>query len=381
MGIIDKNLEGCHVGLLELFYDFIFVSAILEVAAVVSQGYLSNPNICIYHFLVCLSIFQVWLYMTIYINRYGKSRWYEMLFMGIHGVAALYMSNTASADWSRSLPSHSTMMTLMLGSIVALYFIKSIESGIDKEEKTLAQHIALSIVWAFMLQLFVTLSFGRIPFAWSLILAYVAVLGGVIFPAFSKTSNTWGTVINFSHLVERFELITLIAFGEATVFIGEFFVLGEFILGPPLIFILFVSMFVWYVIQIHVLCEHHRHARALVLMYTHFAAIIALSLLIGTLSLVYEDRCTSIQFFDVVCGTQVIFYGAMLLNCRYYREGVKLSCGDCTGMAVSFFLGIYIYLLTGRTHLSVLMGAIITALGCLAVFIHKLQSNHVILED
>ena len=89
-----------------------------------------------------------------------------------------------------------------------------------------------------------------------------AVLVGAFLPFFIRGKFD-KSIINFPHLAERFELITIITFGEAIVGMTEYFDVHHFSLKPILVFAVLLGLFGGYVVQIHYLMEHERSERAL----------------------------------------------------------------------------------------------------------------------
>ena len=91
------------VELIELFYDLIYVYAISRLTLLLEApvgGVL--PGVSLARYLVTgFVILQAWLYLTNYINRYGRWTWYDYALTAVNMAAAVYMANTISADWQR----------------------------------------------------------------------------------------------------------------------------------------------------------------------------------------------------------------------------------------------------------------------------------------
>lgn len=69
----------------------------------------------------------------------------------------------------------------------------------------------------------------------------VAVLTGAFLPFFRGDFDE--SIISFPHLVERFELLTIITFGEAIVGLTHFFDTSNFDFVPILVFFIVLTMF------------------------------------------------------------------------------------------------------------------------------------------
>lgn len=115
------------VELIELFYDLIYVYAISRLTLLLEApvgGVL--PRTSLVRYLVTgFVILQAWLYLTNYVNRYGRWTWYDYALTAVNMAAAVYMANTISADWQRMSTAFSVAMLVMLGCVATLYAIQT----------------------------------------------------------------------------------------------------------------------------------------------------------------------------------------------------------------------------------------------------------------
>lgn len=210
-----------RVELIELFYDLIYVYAISRLTLLIEEPVSGViPPLAFFRYLVVsFVILQAWLYMTNYVNRYGRWRWYEYGLTAVNMVAAVYMANTISSDWAGMATTFNLAMLVMLLCVAALYFIQTRLPGqsADAAKNSL---LILSIDCLLYLAAFVASAcrMGQ-TVLW---IDTVAVLVGAFLPFFIRGKFDI-RIISFSHLAERFELITIITFGEplAVAFIGE----------------------------------------------------------------------------------------------------------------------------------------------------------------
>ena len=84
------------VGLPELFYDLVFVYALSRTTELVHHADEADYAT----FLISLVIlFTVWLYQSIYINRFGDNSWRDRLFLFADMFLLLFLSNAVGSDW------------------------------------------------------------------------------------------------------------------------------------------------------------------------------------------------------------------------------------------------------------------------------------------
>ena len=84
------------VGLPELFYDLVFVYALSRITELVHHADEADYAM----FLIALVIlFTVWLYQSVYINRFGDNSWRDRLFLFADMFLLLFLSNAVGSDW------------------------------------------------------------------------------------------------------------------------------------------------------------------------------------------------------------------------------------------------------------------------------------------
>lgn len=261
MKVKEKKVE-----LIELFYDLIYVYAISRLTLLIEEpenGIISLPSFFRY-LVVCFVILQAWLYLTNYVNRYGRWRWYEYALTAVNMTGTVYMANTISAQWSEMSLTFNLAMLVMLLCVAAMY---SIQMRL-KEQDTGAAKNSLLILSVDCLLYFAAFVASALHADHAVLwLDVAAVLVGAFLPFFIRGSFDI-SIISFPHLAERFELITIITFGEGVVGMTDYFDVRRFSLRPILVFAVILALFGCYVKQIHLLCDHHRVDRALRLMRT-----------------------------------------------------------------------------------------------------------------
>ena len=209
------------VELIELFYDLIYVYAISQLTSLINEpvgGIIPSNNFFAY-FVTCFVILQAWLYFTNYVNRYGEWKWYEYILVCVNMIAVIFMANTISGDWSKLYFTYDVSMLVILLTIALLYSVHA------RKEQSLkgAAGNSISIIFIVCLIYLVAIlaSFAGLQ-QYVLLINVIAIITGAFLPFFLK-GNFNKSIINFPHLVERFELLTIITFGEAIVGLTHFF--------------------------------------------------------------------------------------------------------------------------------------------------------------
>ncbi len=342
------------VELIELFYDLIYVYAVsrlTELMELPESGWLHSTDFLRYLVLFFV-ILQAWLYLTNYVNRYGRWRWYEYGLTIVNMVAAIYLSNTISTAWEKNYLPFNTAMLVMLLTVLLLYAIQTRDQTVDAAAAVNSIKI-LSIVCAEYLVGFLLLAFGQADLViW---VDVVAVLTGAFLPFFIR-GNFEASIISFPHLVERFELLTIITFGESVVGMTGYFDIQHFSLLPILLFAVIITMFGSYVIQIHYLMNHHQVQRALPLMFSHYFIVIAVNLVTVGIHMLHASETISIYTAVLLAVSELVFYFAIMRNRIYYREGIVITAKETRVMGAVSISGMLIILIGHSSIDAVLLG-------------------------
>ena len=356
MEIAKKPVE-----LIELFYDLIFVYAISQLTGLINEpiGGIIPPYNFFAYLITCFVILQAWLYFTNYVNRYGQWEWQDYLIVGINMIAVIFMANTISLNWARMYFAFDVSMLIILLTIVVLY---SVHARRENSLKGAAGNsiTILSIVCTIYIIAILCSVFNFTDFV--LWINVLAVLAGAFLPFFIR-GNFDKSIINFPHLVERFELLTIITFGEAIVGLTHFFDVSHFNLVPILLFLIILTMFGSYVIQIHRLMDHQRVERSLRLMFSHYFIVISINLVTVSLELIHSGEVNPAFASGLMIVSLIVFYVSILVNKEYYKQNIKLTKKDILKMTIVFVLGIAIILTFISNLYAFLIGSLIITFG------------------
>ena len=360
-----------EVKLIELFYDLLFVYAISKLTGLISEpvsGVINHTSLFIY-IITSFVILQGWLYFTNYVNRYGKWRWYEYLIAVVNMISVMYLANTISTNWIEMALPFNISMLIMLFTVLILYII---QSKAEKTKNSAANNSIsiLSIVCFIYIIALIAIFLKRNDIViW---IDVIAVLCGAFLPFFIRGKFN-KSIINFPHLVERFELLTIITFGEAVVGISHFFDVTSFNITPILVFLIIISMFGFYVVQIHELMNHMRNERSLRLMFSHYFIVISINLITVAFEWLYSGEVNNTLISLVTIISLIIFYISVLANKEYYRSNVKLLKSDIIKMILVSICGILITLIFINIEYAFYIGILVMTLGNFLVIHEKIS--------
>jgi len=368
--ISNMEIKVKPVELIELFYDLIFVYAISKLTALISEPV--NGVIAPYGFftyiITSFVILQAWLYFTNYVNRYGEWEWHDYILVCVNMIAVIYMANTISPNWGSMSFTFNLAMLIMLLTVLVLYIVQA------RRERSLKGAAGnsisiLSIVCTIYLVALISLSFN-VSTHYVLLMDVVAVLGGAFLPFFIRGQFD-KSIISFPHLVERFELLTIITFGEAIVGLTHFFDVANFTAVPILVFFIVLTMFGSYVVQIHNLMEHHRVERSLRLMFSHYFIVISINLVTVALELIHSGEVNPVFATVLMVVSLIIFYVSIMVNKEYYKENIKLTKKEILQMIMTTALGIVVILIFISNLYAFLIGSLIITFGNFTILLMK----------
>ena len=366
--------------LIELFYDLIFVYAISRLTSLISEpvgGGIALENLFVY-IITSFVILQAWLYFTNYVNRYGQWRWFEYLIAVINMIAVIYMANTSNSAWNLMYGPFNISMLIMLLTVLSLYIVHVYK------ERTLNCAAGNSVTILSIVCFIYALALLAIFLNFSEIVIWmdvVGVLSGAFLPFFIR-GNFDRSIISFPHLTERFELLTIITFGEAVVGITHFFDISSFTFIPILVFLVILTMFGSYVVQIHNLVNHHREERSLRLMFSHYFIVISINLITVALELIHSGEIDHWVVCVMISVSLIIFYLSLMANKEYYHDGVSLSEKDMALMVLIDLAGICMIFISINNLYGFLIGVLIITAGHFILLEDKyqkfLKSNHAV---
>lgn len=286
-------------------------------------------------------------------------------------IAAIFMANTISIDWASMYFAFDISIFIMLFTVLILYAIQA------KNEKSMHGAAGNSIsILAIVCTIYIIAILCHI-FTFEDYVIWInvlAVLTGAFLPFFLK-GNFDKNIINFPHLVERFELLTIITFGEAIVGLTHFFDVTNFNLVPIFVFLIVITMFGSYVVQIHRLMQHERVERSLRLMFSHYFIIISINLVTVAFELVHSGEVNYGFVSVLMIVSLVIFYISILVNKQYYGPNINLTKKDLAFMSIATVCGMAVILMFISNLYAFLIGSLIITFGNFEILLMKYKEH------
>ena len=357
---------GKPVSLLELFFDLIFVYAISKLTGILEHQAthsISLQSIWLY-ILAALVVLQVWLYQTNYNNRFTIGRWYENLVMIINMAAALFLSNVLGEFTSFTIMEFDIAMIISFCTIAILYRIIYISNKKGAEESKSFSNMLLAFILLYLIAiLIILLPVSDTP---SYFITGITVISGAFLPAFlRRKDNAFDTrLVDFHHLTERFELLTIVTFGEMIVSLGTYFLPGEVDYVSILAFVIVLLFFGCYLIHNHYMLNRTMQTRGLVLMFSHYGIVISLNIITVAQTLVRKDEIDSTPLTVMMLIGTLMFMICLFANSIYYHRKIWFLKDKIIILAIIIIGSLVILFI--RNGIGCLIGMLIVSGGIFA---------------
>ena len=373
--------KGKTVTLFELFYDLTFVYAVSHMTGLLEHaenGVVPGHAVWL-HLISALIVLQAWLYQTNYNNRFASGRWYENVVMAVNMMSALFMSNIIGGISEPAYFSFCIVMIIMLGDIAVLYAIKARvvgnqTSGAASARSFSSMLFGFTVIYAADAVLFALPISETIPLVILNIMAFL----GAVFPVFVRRDFE-KEIVDFPHLTERFELLTIVTFGEMIVSVGAYFTLESFSRYSVFAFVIIILLFGCYVIHNHYMIDRHADTRGLVLMFSHYGIVIALNVLTVAQTLIAESEINGQTVTNMMLGSTLLYFAGMFMNSIYYKRKLwtaaekAAACGALAAGAV--------VMIAMRSPRGCLIGMLIISAGLFAVLLYKTRKQRILCRE
>ncbi|MFV8212096.1 low temperature requirement protein A [Streptococcus pluranimalium] len=357
------------VSIPELFFDLVYVYAIGRSMTLIHHlhdGIIPWEDFVIFT-LSFLFMINIWVYQTVFLNRYGQESPKNNAFLFLDMGLLLLLSNSFTLEWRGQFTPFVVLVLLLTASLFTQYFLE-LRHYPSPEHREVIQNYLLILGIRFGLvavSLFISLTFG-------LYFYLAGFLAGLILPIFFR-KDTSRVPISFAHLVERMTLLVIITFGEMIMGgIAKYFTMSRFSFQSILFFLIVLSLFWFYYEEFYVDIDHDNpHTTGMRLIYLHYVIFLSLTMITAALSFLTEEGVNSlfmVLFLFIALG---LYYFSIVLHNTYNKATRHLSDRFLLRVLTAYGIAFALSLVFAANHLFV---TLITALmtGCLAYLFYQM---------
>ena len=307
-------LETKRVSVLEIFYDFVFVTGLFTLLYMLADitKYPLETNL-IWRFALTLSvILYVWFSQAAYNNRYLKEGPLDYVchFFDMTVFLFLFKGNTAS--WKDSWVLLSACLAFLSLSLALRYGLQWLKAQDDQNKYFAASHGLI-----FLAQGVLLLLGTKLPYEWGVAALVVAILAGWLAP-FYFLRDRQVPALDFDRLKDRTSLMTMMySAGLVVLSLGTFLSLETTTL---LGLILISCLILHYKVQIDRVPQGADQSAA-GFIYSHYVIMIGLSLVIIALGGFMTPYVRISHIVDLsYAGLAVYYLGILLLSFKRKSE-------------------------------------------------------------
>lgn len=334
----------------ELFFDLVFVLATSQLVGILHSTPEHTVNLqgILAFFVATISVWSVWLMENSYLNRYSR-RDANDIYTII--AAALVIGNMVilfTANWRLGIVNfngiaipvyiyYNLLMIVVLGIIILQYLLhirKYQQCTNDMVIQIKGIFIAILIVIVSM----VIISFTPVEYInYIYLFSYLALL---IYPTF-MTKKMKYRYMNFPHLVERMQLITILTVGELVIAVIKTYPLAEHFLLSVSTFVMVGFLFVSYISQTVIGIEHHQERAGGPLVYLHMGILIAINIITAGVEMYYDGQLLEMGSSMVLVGI-TLFYICLFGTSRYNKEDLQMTKELARNYFIVYLIGMFL---------------------------------------
>lgn len=302
----------------ELFYDLIFAYAISRVAAILfvdANQMLSFKSLGEFSMLT-LVFWTIWTYQTVFANRFSIKNKISALFLFFDMFWVIILAQAINVDFEKTHFTFAGATSILFFSIALQYYLK-MRSTEDPVVKKMCYQLVIVLCASGVIGFSTILPWGTYT------IRFVVYAFSIFIPAFfpivmKKALADFPT--NFGHLTERYNLFTLLLFGEAVIAVASTIVFNKISIGSVFFLLVVIVMFLFYNTIYKSGMDRHKATAGLILIHSHYLIFVGLGLSI----VLYENYVNNdIQpLFFVLClaASLICFLGGTLVNMIIYTK-------------------------------------------------------------
>ena len=325
----------------ELFFDLVFVLATSQLVGILhsTPEHIVNLQGILAFFVATISIWSVWLMENSYLNRYSRRDTNDIYTIIAAALVIGNMVTLFTANWRLGIVNfngiaipvyiyYNLLMIVVLGIIIMQYLLHI------RKYQQCTNDMVIQIKGIFIAILIVIVSMVIISFTPVEYINYIylfSYLAFLIYPTF-MTKKMKYRYMNFPHLVERMQLITILTVGELVIAVIKTYPLAEHFLLSVSTFVMVGFLFVSYISQTVIGIEHHQERAGGSLAYLHIGILIAINIMTAGVEMYYDGQLLEMGSSMVLVGI-TLFYVCLFGTSRYNKEGLQMT----KQVALSYF--------------------------------------------
>ncbi|MBM7642678.1 low temperature requirement protein A [Streptococcus loxodontisalivarius] len=341
----------------ELFFDLSMVMAISSLTSSIHVDHLGFSNIFAF-VMTNVILLNVWYNELFYYNKYGDSRTADIFTV----VALMFVMGNLALNFNiemDNMTAGSSMVIWFNGLLIVAYLIIALQFFLKGRKLGFNDDIKVHI-----LRLLLAAA-SLIPFAIGLIgvtdltaIIYLIPFVNHYVIRFDHEAERAG--LNFPHMMERMQLMTILAFGEAVIAIIKTYPLSSQPINGILLFLAMAFLFMFYMSQTFLSVDHHSEREASLLFFAHLFIFLGINFFTVGIEFLADHHHASMGHWLYLAGVMIYFIG-VLSTAHYNQDLYRLDAKGWLSFIFLILLGGAAIFLAGE-HIW-LQGLIVIILG------------------
>lgn len=333
----------------ELFYDLVFVLATSSLTGLLHGEHIGFKEIATF-ITANLIIMTLWINETIYLNKYGERDRLDIYTIVASMFVAGQLSLNFSNDFEQTALPFNIFLALSYVLISLQYYLRGRKIGFTDDIKN-SIYLYGSFILVFLLSIVAILLNIWAYDEKVLLIFYIPFVISYLFK--DKLSHD---AMNFPHIVERCQLITIITFGETVIAILKNYPIQTHLLAGIFFFLAMAFSFMFYISQTYLNINHHQKTNVALLLYAHMVLVLGINFFTVAVEVLSGEHA-SFGLSFLLIGF-FLYYLGILMTTRYNQDLYRL--GKAVWLQYALTLLTTITLLIISQHHLLLMAIILT---------------------
>ena len=368
---VEKKVEY-----IELFYDLIFVYSLRTINALFhgfEDTFPPKEAIITFVFLTAV-VMQVWMFTTMFFNRYGRKSLRDYLSILLNMYLLYYMASGSNIHWlDHYIRYHSAWALIMANLAYRSWDKLRFAPKLDEIDKEILRNNIMILSFEFAI---IALSIPIHHFT-GIVISPVALIVGYV-GKLKEHSAYAQRPCDFPHFAERNLLLVILTFGEMIIGIGGYFTSETHILFNVMSFLVVIGMFLSYGFFYDNVLDHHKKTSGLGFLVIHVIMILAINSTTIALELLARPMVPIFPKTMWMVITMFIYYVCLLMTEKYGKTHGKLGYKSMGKIFVIMVGYTVLMLFAGYNQL---IGAIVTVVFIYLIFFMFLQRHNVHLKE
>lgn len=325
----------------ELFYDLVFVLATSSLTGLLHGDHIGLREILTF-ITANLIIMTLWINETIYLNKYGERDLLDISTIIASMFVVGQLSLNVSHDFEATALPFTIFLTLSYLLLCLQYYLRGRKIGFTADIKHSLYMLGIYLLVFFLALVAIYFNFWTYDEK-SLLLFYLPFIISYFFK-----DKLGYDALNFPHIVERCQLITIITFCETVIAILKNYPIQTHLFDSVILFLAMAFSFMFYISQTYLNINHHQKTNVATLLYAHMVLVLGINFFTVSVEVLPGEH-TSLGFPFLLIGF-LLYYLGILMTSRYNQDLYRIGKTVWLQYALNLFITI-ILLVVSRHHL------------------------------